>query len=62
MGSHIFPYAIYSFFAEIKSDFFKKLLLFFTKGYIIFPCNDESSSGYPVYRETAVGASRGQHP
>ena len=25
-------------------------------------CNDESSNGYSVHREAAVGVSRSQHP
>ena len=55
-------YAKCRFFTEIKSDFFKKPLLFFTKGIIMFLCNDESSIGYSVHREAAVGASRSQKP
>ena len=62
MGLQNFPYPKYSFFTEIKSYFFKKLLLFFEKGSIIFPCCDESSIGYPVHREAAVGASRSREP
>ena len=62
MRLHILHYAKCRFFEEIKSYFFKKLLLFSSKGSIIFLRYDESSTGYFVYRETAVGASRSQHP
>lgn len=58
MRLQISAYAKCRFFAEIKSYFFKKLLLFPEKGCIIFPCYDESSIGDPAYRETAVGVSR----
>ena len=58
MRLKISAYAKCRFFAEIKSYFFKKLLLFPEKGCIIFPCYDESSIGDPAYRETAVGVSR----
>jgi hypothetical protein len=62
MRLQITPYAKCRFFAEIKSYFLKKLLLFFKKGIIIFSCNDESLIGYSAHREAAVGASRSQNP
>ncbi len=62
MRSLLFTYAKCRFFTEIKLIFFKKLLLFSGKGGIMILSNDESSTGYPVYREAAVGASRSQHP
>lgn len=49
-------------FIPISINFFKKDLQFASKKGIILSCNDESSDGILVQRETAVGESRRQVP